>query len=205
MNIIQRYVNGGIYSIEFRGKSPEFNGVHPAVIIRTLKEQDLYIVIPLTTYSKERFEKTKRSGFGMRILETNSIAKIDKYIIVHRDAIRNKWVDCKTSRPVQMNKKSFAKLCDKFTEYNKLSGNVADKEYKKYIDLFEKVDDDFRKIVNLKVNDEYDGIFEVQTNSSSELIYRCKKKDLHMLSLEDAKLIVNYYLKTQDISIRASY
>ena len=72
----------------------------------------------------------------MRILETNSIAKIDKYKIVHRDAIRNKWVDCKTSRPVQMNKESFAKLCDKFTEYNKLSGNVADKEYKKYIDLF---------------------------------------------------------------------
>lgn len=52
MGNIQRYVNGGVYSIEFRGRAPEFNGIHPAVIIRTLKERDLYIVIPLTTYTK---------------------------------------------------------------------------------------------------------------------------------------------------------
>ena len=67
MREIQRYVNGGIYSIEFRGSAPEFNGIHPAIIIRTLKETDLYVVIPLTTYTSERWEKTKKHGLFYKI------------------------------------------------------------------------------------------------------------------------------------------
>jgi hypothetical protein len=202
---IQRYVNGGVYSIEFRGRAPEFNGIHPAVIIRTLKERDLYIVIPLTTYTKERWDKTKRYGFGMRILETNSIAKIDKYKVVHKNAIRNKWVNQTTGRPVILAKESFAKLSKKFTEYNKLSGSVAEKEYNKYVDLLENVDIDFRAIVNLKEGTEYSGIFEIQTDSTTELIYRCEKSKLNMLSIEDIHLIVNCYIKTDDINISGEY
>lgn len=156
---IQRYVNGGVYSIEFRGRAPEFDGIHPAVIIRTLKEKDLYIVVPITTYTKERWDKTKRYGFGMRILETNSIAKIDKYKVVHKNAIRNKWVNQITGRPVFLAKESFAKLNNKFTEYNKLSGSVAEKEYNK----------------------------------------------LNMLSIEDIHLIVNCYIKTEDINISGEH
>lgn len=202
---MQRHVNGGVYSIEFRGISPEINGVHPAVIIRTLKEKDLYIVIPLTTYTKERWEKTKKYGFGVRIHETNSIAKIDKYKVIHKNQIRNRWVDASSGKHIYINKVSFNKLNEKFTEYSKLSGKVAEKEYNKYMDLLEKVDRDFKNIINLKEGDYYEGMFEVQTNSEIELIIKCPKKDLNMISIEDVYLIVNCYISTNDINIRDEY
>lgn len=195
MREIQRYVNGGIYSIEFRGSAPEFNGIHPAIIIRTLKETDLYVVIPLTTYTSERWEKTKKHGFGMRILETNSIAKIDKYKVIHKKAIRNKWIDENTGKALLLKNETFSRLSIKFTEYNNLSCQVTQKEYSKYLTLLEKVEVDFRNIVSLK-EDEYDGIFELQTNSTTETIYRCLKKDLNMISIEDIRIIVNCYIKT---------
>ena len=68
----------------------------------------------------------------------------------------------------------------------------------------EKVEVDFRNIVSLK-EDEYDGIFELQTNSTTETIYRCLKKDLNMISIEDIRIIVNCYIKTDDINISGDY
>lgn len=71
--------------------------------------------------------------------------------------------------------------------------------------MLENVDIDFSAIVNLKEGAEYSGIFEIQTDSTTELIYRCEKSKLNMLSIEDIHLIVNSYIKTDDINIRGEY
>ena len=184
------------------GTSPEFSGIHPAIIIRTLKEKDLYIVIPLTTYTKITWEKTKKHGFGIRIKETNSIAKIDKYKVIHKNQIRNKWIDKNTGKPIIINSESFKSLNIKFLKYNRLTGIVAEKEYDKYIAILEKFDTDFSAIVTAKTNAEYEGLFEIQTDSDTQTIYRCKKSLINMISMADVHLIVKKYLDTNNINIR---
>jgi hypothetical protein len=79
------------------------------------------------------------------------------------------------------------------------------KKNNKYVDLLENVDIDFSAVVNLKEGTEYSGIFEIQTDSTIELIYRCEKSKLNMLSIEDIHLIVNCYIKTDDINISGEY
>ena len=66
-------ITGGVYAVDLHGtESYEFKGVHPALIVRMLKEEEMYYVVPLTTYTKERWDKCKRKGFGTRIISTNS-------------------------------------------------------------------------------------------------------------------------------------
>ena len=51
-------INSGVYSVDFKGtNNAEFNGTHPALILKSVKNEDMYYVIPLTTYTKERWKK----------------------------------------------------------------------------------------------------------------------------------------------------
>lgn len=85
-------INGGVYAVDLGGtEAYEFKGVHPALVIRTLREEQMYVVIPLTTYTAERWERCKRKGFGSRIHSTNSIARIDKMNIVTRKCIQGRY------------------------------------------------------------------------------------------------------------------
>lgn len=203
VRFIQRYVNGGIYGIEFKGRAPEFNGIHPAVIIRTLKEDELFVVIPLTSYTPERWEKTKRYGYGTRILETNSIAKIDKFKVIHKDNIKNRWVDSETKLAVKIKKESFVKLNDKFNEYCYLSGKKASTEYDKFVEISNIVEANFISIHHDKSYSE--GIFEIQTDSTTEIIYRCKKSALNMYSMEDLKLFIRTINHNAEVVIHGDY
>jgi len=133
VNHIQEYISGGIYSIEFRGVAPEFIGIHPAIIIRTLKENELFMVIPLTSYTSERWEKTRKFGFGVKVNETDSIAKVDKFKVIHKNAIRNRWVSQYDGRPLSIDLDTFKNVVNKLEEYMRLSGLVALKEYGKHL------------------------------------------------------------------------
>ena len=56
-------ITGGVYAVDFRGtEAYEFQGVHPALIVMMLKEEKMYYVVPLTTYTKERWYKCKKRG-----------------------------------------------------------------------------------------------------------------------------------------------
>ena len=47
-------ITGGVYAVDLHGtESYEFKGVHPALIVRMLKEEEMYYVVPLTTYFNE--------------------------------------------------------------------------------------------------------------------------------------------------------
>ena len=55
---MKKVINGCIYAIDLGGTEEyEFKGVHPAMVVRMLKEEKMYYVVPLTTYTKERWEK----------------------------------------------------------------------------------------------------------------------------------------------------
>ena len=69
---MKKVINGCIYAIDLGGTEEyEFKGVHPAMVVRMLKEEKMYYVVPLTTYTKERWEKCKRQGFGCRVVCNN--------------------------------------------------------------------------------------------------------------------------------------
>ena len=85
-------ITGGVYAVDLHGtEAYEFKGVHPAMIVRLLKEEKMYYVVPLTTYTKERWERCKRKGFGTRIISTNSIARIDKLNIVSEKQVQSRY------------------------------------------------------------------------------------------------------------------
>jgi hypothetical protein len=45
-----RVINGGIYNVTYNGTDiSEFCGEHPSIIVRTLKEKEIYLVVPLTS------------------------------------------------------------------------------------------------------------------------------------------------------------
>ncbi len=89
---MKKFVNGGIYQVNLNGKSnAEFVGEHPSLIIQTVSEKDLYYIIPLTTYTKERWQKDKEK-FACRIKSTGSIALIDKMQVRHKSFIKRKSI-----------------------------------------------------------------------------------------------------------------
>lgn len=124
-------LNGGIYNVGFKGSSPaEFNGTHPAIVIQTVKEQDMYIAIPLTTYTKEKWEKARIKGFATKLPTTNSIARIDKIQILHKRKISNRWKEFgnySKITPAEM-----GELKRKVDRYLSLSTDRTMNDYQKY-------------------------------------------------------------------------
>ena len=52
---MKKVINGCIYAIDLGGTEEyEFKGVHPAMVCNYVKEEKMYYVVPLTTYTKER-------------------------------------------------------------------------------------------------------------------------------------------------------
>lgn len=125
-------INGGVYAVDLGGaEAYEFKGVHPALVVRTLKEEQMYVVVPLTTYKEERWEKCKRKGFGARILSTNSIARIDKMNIVTKKSIQGRYYNA--GNMVVPDTVEVEKVLSKVTEYIELSNQKSLKEYDKYM------------------------------------------------------------------------
>jgi len=88
---MQKYTNAALYNVDLEGKDcGEFDGEHPTLVFRTKMEKDVYIAVPFTTYTKERWEKSKKH-MCCRVKSTGSIAKIDKVQIITVNKIRNRW------------------------------------------------------------------------------------------------------------------
>lgn len=99
---MKNIINGAIYDVNLKGvDASEFKGSHPAVIVE-LSKRKRFFVVPLTTYTKDRWDKAKKVGFGKRILSTNSIARIDKMKIIHSRDIGGRWVDKQTNSFIHM-------------------------------------------------------------------------------------------------------
>ena len=128
---MKKVINGCIYAIDLGGTEEyEFKGVHPAMVVRMLKEEKMYYVVPLTAYTKERWEKCKRQGFGCRIVSTNSIARVDKINIVTEKQIHSRYYN--SEKLVCAEPAEIEKVILRVEEYFKLSNQKGLNEYKKF-------------------------------------------------------------------------
>ena len=128
---MKKVINGCIYAIDLGGTEEyEFKGVHPAMVVRMLKEEKMYYVVPLTTYTKERWEKCKRQGFGCRIVSTNSIARVDKINIVTEKQIHSRYYN--SEKLVCAEPAEIEKVILRVEEYFKLSNQKGLNEYNKF-------------------------------------------------------------------------
>lgn len=128
---MKKVINGCIYAIDLGGTEEyEFKGVHPAMVVRMLKEEKMYYVVPLTTYTKERWEKCKRQGFGCRIVSTNSIARVDKINIVTEKQIHSRYYN--SEKLVCAEPAEIEKVILRVEEYFKLSNQKGLNGYKKF-------------------------------------------------------------------------
>jgi len=88
---MERCTNAALYNVDLEGKAcGEFGGQHPTLVFRTKMEKDMYIAIPFTTYTPERWLKLK-TFMCCRVKSTNSIARIDKIEIITVNKITNRW------------------------------------------------------------------------------------------------------------------
>lgn len=190
-------INGGIYKVVYNGiYGAEFIGEHPSLIIRTLKENEIYIVVPLTTYTKEKWEKIKRNGFGTRILSTNSIARIDKFQVIHRRDIKNRWIEGRTY--LKVSPEELENVNNKLQEYVLLSSNKANREYSKYFEQYQVFSQDFTKIVS--DNNNTDTIFNLNEKDKQK-IFSCKKINVNSLTKLDIIEIVKQHYDIRDFTV----
>jgi uncharacterized protein YifN (PemK superfamily) len=193
---MKEIINCGIYKVNYTGNTDsEFSGDHPSIIIRTLKEYEIFMVVPLTTYTKERWEKLKGRN-GKRLLSTNSIARIDKLQIIHVSSIKNRWMVGNSSLKVDSDE--LKELNNKVNEYIDLSSQKAHKEYKKYMEQFQNVFNDLNNcfLGNMTRNN----IF-ILIKVGTQKQFKCKKSELHWVTEQDMKEMCNRIFNTVNYSI----
>ncbi|MDE6251318.1 MAG: type II toxin-antitoxin system PemK/MazF family toxin [Lachnospiraceae bacterium] len=190
---MQDVINGGIYAVDLKGTySYEFVGVHPAMVIRTLKEKDMYYIVPLTTYTKEKWEKCRRKGYVTRIISTNSIARIDKINIVSRRQVGGRYYN--SGKMVIPDSEEIEKVMKRVDEYIFLSNGKATKEYKKYLEQ--------RGKLALKINGYLDGDSAIIENNN--IIIELSGNECSFLSNADIKDIINTRMNCSDVKISKS-
>lgn len=189
-------ITGGIYAVDLNGtESYEFKGIHPALIVRMLKENDMYYVVPLTTYTKERWEKCKKKGFGTRLISTNSIARIDKLNIVSRKQIQSRYYN--DGHLVIPSIEEIEKVLSRVEEYINLSNKKTKKEYIKTINQY----NDFEIKINYLLNKEYNK-FPYSLKFDEDITFDCPCEDLSFISLSDVKDIINISFNNTKVLIR---
>lgn len=127
---MKNIINGGIYDLDLHGTNDaEFIGTHPTIILKSIKNREMYYVIPLTTYTDERWEMY-RKNYCCRIISTNSIARIDKVKIMHRLEISHRWIkDDMVLIPLP---EEMQVVINKYVEYITFSTSTAMSDYTKY-------------------------------------------------------------------------
>ena len=185
---MEHIINGGLYRVVFNGKTnSEFDGEHPTLIVRTLKEYDMYIVVPLTSYTKEKWTKCKSKGFGVKINSSRSIARIDKLKIIYKSNIQNRWkIDGQNFRVTPDDLK---KVNSKLNEYILLSSDKTLRTYEKYYNQYDNI---FHSLTELKSNNS-NPLFSTSTNNEF-IILKTDKSNVNQISKEDInEIIFNIY------------
>lgn len=127
---MKNIVNGGVYDLNLNGTNDaEFIGNHPTIIFKSIKNREMYYVIPLTTYTIERW-KIYRKNYCCRIVSTNSIARIDKVKIMHRLEITHRWF--KNDMILIPKPEEMQVVINKYLEYIAFSAKAAMSDYSKY-------------------------------------------------------------------------
>lgn len=195
---MKKVINGCIYAIDLEGTEEyEFKGVHPAMVVRMLKEEKMYYVVPLTTYTKERWKKCKRQGFGCRIVSTNSIARIDKINIVTEKQIHSRYYNSK--KLICAEPEEIEKIILRVEEYFKLLNQKGINEYKKFYTEKKIFENKMRKFWLENIfNDVYYNVNIEDDFMELEL----EKKEIRNLTFNDVTQVLSELLGASNFSFQ---
>lgn len=188
-------ITGGVYAVDLHGtEAYEFKGVHPALIVRMLKEEKMYYVVPLTTYTKERWDKCKRKGFGTRITSTNSIARVDKMNIVSEKQVQGRYYNA--GHLVIPTEEEIGAVLERVEEYISLTDDKSNKEYGKFTtqrSMFEKDMD----MLSKKNYEEFS--YPITVENDLSFLYPCT--ELSFISNVDIKDIISIKFNSPPVEI----
>lgn len=188
-------ITGGVYAVDLHGtEAYEFKGVHPALIVRMLKEEKMYYVVPLTTYTKERWDKCRRKGFGTRITSTNSIARIDKMNIVSEKQVQGRYYNA--GHLVIPTEEEIGAVLERVEEYISLTDDKSKKEYGKFTIQRSKFEKDMDTL-SKKNYEEFSYPITIENNLS--FFYPCT--ELSFISNVDIKDIISIKFNASPVEI----
>lgn len=195
---IMRYIiNSGIYAVDLKGtNNAEFVGIHPSLIMRSIKNEDMYYVIPLTTYSKDKWQKLRKL-LCCRIISINSIARIDKMQIIHKNKIPKRWFEDESLLVPTPNE--ILTVYNRVLEYTELSINKSVEEYKKFYENYEIL---YKKYTELFVNPTEEMLKQFIISSDIDNMYITTNLEcVSNLSFEDVKRILWSILGKDNIAV----
>lgn len=186
-------INSGIYDINWDGQNEaEFIGNHPTLILKSIKNKQMYYVFPLTTYTAERWEKYRKLNC-CRITSTNSIVRIDKVKVLHRLQIKNRWI--KNDMFIIPTPEEVSVVYQKYIEYITTCVDSSVTDYRKYHENYNKllkmlyesfVEYNFSDDLTFKFDD---NIIEFSLNLASKLTF------------DDIKHIIFSILGKENVSV----
>ncbi len=183
---MKHMINSGIYSVDFKGtNNAEFKGTHPALILKSIKNTEMYYVIPLTTYTKDRWKKYRKL-LCCRIISINSIARIDKILILHKDKIPKRWFEndgLLIPTPNEI-KTVYNRIC----EYLSLSIDKSLDDYNKFYKNYETLYYDFMNLIISPSANIMEKFIIKRSNPYISIIYSLN--NVTNLSFEDIKRIL---------------
>lgn len=187
------YFNCCIYEVDLKGTTDSsFKGPHPSIIIQTLKEPTVFYIIPLTSYTKEKWEKLRKFNC-CKIDSVNSIARIDKMQIRESVDIPKRYF--KEGKTIVPTADELCNVLEKAKQYFYLSSEKALKHYKKYYTEYVLFESEWKKF--LLSNSIQDTHFTL-TKSDSGLLLEYPSKTIKNLPIEDIRSILKnsvYFFK----------
>lgn len=188
-------ITGGVYAVDLHGaESYEFKGVHPALVVRMLKEEKMYYVVPLTTYTKDRWEKCKRKGFGTRIKSTNSIARVDKINVVTEKQVQGRYYN--SGRIVVPTEDEVVAVLDRVEEYISLTDEKSNREYNKFFAQRSR----FENVIEMICQKNYSAIvYPIVFENDITIFY--PRSEASFISNADISDIINLKLRASSVVI----
>lgn len=186
-------INSGIYDINWEGQNDaEFFGNHPTLILKSIKNKQMYYLFPLTTYTPERWKKYQKLNC-CRITSTNSIVRIDKVKVFHRLQIKNRWI--KDNMFIIPTPEEVNVVYQKYIEYIATCIQSSVTDYKKYYK-------NYNKLFNMLY------VSFVEYNFSDDLIFKFDENLIEFnlnlaskLTFDDIKHIIFSILGKENVSV----
>ena len=189
---MKEYLNCGVYEVDLKGTTDaSFKGAHPSIIIQKLTEPTFYFIIPLTSYTKEKWEKLRKYGC-CKIDSTGSIARIDKMQIRENVDIPKRYVQL--GKYIVPTYDEMLKVMEKVKNYFSLSVDKASRAYQKFCSQHTMFDTEWKTF--LSTNSVENTKFSIVTTEPLELAYPVK--EIKILTFEDITNILKnsiYFFK----------
>ncbi|MBD5520494.1 MAG: hypothetical protein HDR03_04615 [Lachnospiraceae bacterium] len=191
-----KYVNAALYNVDLEGENTsEFDGEHPTLVIRTKMEKEMYIAIPFTTYTKEKWQKLKKY-MCCRSISTNSIARIDKMEIISSGKIKNRWRE--NGKLLIPEPEDLQNVINNALAYFKSSFSLGKNEYKKVQKNTEQLTKEFEKIFGIHSNEQsFISVFFTQ----NECIFSFDKSYTNNISIQELYDIINIYFNRHNYKV----